>query len=120
MLLLLAVAINGCTSRHHLQKETALLVGESQEDVRDNVFNYDEQGGGEEDEVRPSLYLKDPPERQHISLPYVNSQDHTGHFSNLSQTKICSIVYNVYIEFLVGTPPPPPRGKKESLFCGRP
>ena len=54
MLLLLAVAINGCTSQRHLQKESALLVGESQEDVRDNVFNYDEQGGGEEDEVSPS------------------------------------------------------------------
>jgi len=54
VLLLLAVAINGCTSRHrHLQKESALLAGESEEDVRDNVLNYDEQGGGEEDEVRP-------------------------------------------------------------------
>ena len=65
MLLLLAVAINSCTSRRHLQKESALLVGESQEDVRDNVFNYDEQGGGEEDEVRPSLYLPAPRKTAH-------------------------------------------------------
>lgn len=28
-----------------------LLVGESEDDIRDNVLNYDEQGGGEEDEV---------------------------------------------------------------------
>lgn len=34
-----------------MRKGTGLLIGESEDDVRDNVFNYDEQGGGEEDEV---------------------------------------------------------------------
>lgn len=38
--------------RHHIKKGTGLLIGESEDDIRDNVFNYDEQGGGEEDEVR--------------------------------------------------------------------
>lgn len=52
VLLLLAVAITTCGRRHHIKKGTGLLVGESEDDVRDNVFNYDEQGGGEEDEVR--------------------------------------------------------------------
>lgn len=51
MLLLLAVAVTTCGRRHHIKKGTGLLVGESEDDVRDNVFNYNEQGGGEEDEV---------------------------------------------------------------------
>lgn len=52
VLLLLAVAVTTCRRRHHIKKGTGLLVGESEDDIRDNVFNYDEQGGGEEDEVR--------------------------------------------------------------------
>lgn len=51
VLLLLAVAVTSCRRRHHIRKGTGLLIGESEDDVRDNVFNYDEQGGGEEDEV---------------------------------------------------------------------
>uniref|UniRef100_UPI0037E86EA9 cadherin-15 n=1 Tax=Semicossyphus pulcher TaxID=241346 RepID=UPI0037E86EA9 len=50
LLLLLAVAVTTCGRRHHIKKGTGLLVGESEDDIRDNVFNYDEQGGGEEDE----------------------------------------------------------------------
>ncbi|XP_042349430.1 cadherin-15 isoform X2 [Plectropomus leopardus] len=50
LLLLLAVAVTSCGRRHHIKKATGLLVGESEDDIRDNVFNYDEQGGGEEDE----------------------------------------------------------------------
>ncbi|XP_029497236.1 cadherin-15-like [Oncorhynchus nerka] len=49
LLLLLAVAVGNCR-RHHMKKGEGLLVGESDEDIRDNVLNYDEQGGGEEDE----------------------------------------------------------------------
>uniref|UniRef100_A0A3Q3WXK7 Cadherin domain-containing protein n=1 Tax=Mola mola TaxID=94237 RepID=A0A3Q3WXK7_MOLML len=45
------IIIMACIAlRHHIRKETGLLVGESEDDIRDNVFNYDEQGGGEEDE----------------------------------------------------------------------
>lgn len=51
MLLLLAVALTTCSRRHHMKKGSGLLVGESEDDIRDNVLNYDEQGGGEEDEV---------------------------------------------------------------------
>ncbi|XP_047436799.1 cadherin-15 [Mugil cephalus] len=50
LLLLLTVAVTTCGRRHHIKKGTGLLVGESEDDIRDNVFNYDEQGGGEEDE----------------------------------------------------------------------
>ncbi|KAM3877057.1 cadherin-15 [Diretmus argenteus] len=50
LLLLLAVAVSTCRRRHHIKKGTGLLVGESEDDIRDNVLNYDEQGGGEEDE----------------------------------------------------------------------
>ncbi|XP_026802562.3 cadherin-15 [Pangasianodon hypophthalmus] len=49
LLLLLAVAVRTCT-RHGVKRGGGLLIGESDDDVRDNVFNYDEQGGGEEDE----------------------------------------------------------------------
>ncbi|XP_036400202.1 cadherin-15 [Megalops cyprinoides] len=48
LLLLLVVAVGNC--RRHAVKKTGLLVGVSDDDVRDNVLNYDEQGGGEEDE----------------------------------------------------------------------
>lgn len=51
VLLLLAVAVTTCGRRHQIKKGTGLLIGESEDDIRDNVFNYDEQGGGEEDEV---------------------------------------------------------------------
>lgn len=51
VLLLLAVAVTACERRHRIRKGTGLLISESEDDVRDNVFNYDEQGGGEEDEV---------------------------------------------------------------------
>lgn len=54
VLLLLAVVVTTCGRRHHMKKGTGLLGGESEDDIRDNVFNYDEQGGGEEDEVRGS------------------------------------------------------------------
>ncbi|XP_077374554.1 cadherin-15 [Festucalex cinctus] len=50
LLLLLAVAINSCGRQHHIKKGSGLLVGDSEDDIRDNVLNYDEQGGGEEDE----------------------------------------------------------------------
>nr|XP_019935451.1 PREDICTED: cadherin-15 [Paralichthys olivaceus] len=50
LLLLLAVAVTTCGRRHHIKKGAGLLVGESEDDIRDNVINYDEQGGGEEDE----------------------------------------------------------------------
>ncbi|KAJ7986042.1 hypothetical protein DPEC_G00346710 [Dallia pectoralis] len=50
LLLLLAVAVGNCRCRH-MKKGHGLLVGEeSDDDIRDNVLNYDEQGGGEEDE----------------------------------------------------------------------
>lgn len=51
MLLLLSVTLAACGRRHHMKKGTGLLVGDSEDDVRDNILNYDEQGGGEEDEV---------------------------------------------------------------------
>ncbi|XP_041917797.1 cadherin-15 [Alosa sapidissima] len=49
LLLLLTVAVGAC-KRHHMKKGGGLLIGVSDDDIRDNVFNYDEQGGGEEDE----------------------------------------------------------------------
>ncbi|KAJ8400473.1 hypothetical protein AAFF_G00395970 [Aldrovandia affinis] len=48
LLLLLVVAVGNCR-RHHIQKG-GLLDGVSDDDIRDNILNYDEQGGGEEDE----------------------------------------------------------------------
>ncbi|XP_056267893.1 cadherin-15 isoform X3 [Pseudoliparis swirei] len=57
LLLLLAVAVTTCGRRHHIKKGSGLLVGESEDDIRDNVFNYDEQGGGEEDENGFSIDL---------------------------------------------------------------
>ncbi|XP_051918431.1 cadherin-15 [Hippocampus zosterae] len=50
LLLLLAVAATSCGRRHPIKKGAGLLVGDSEDDIRDNVLNYDEQGGGEEDE----------------------------------------------------------------------
>ncbi|XP_008308154.2 cadherin-15 [Cynoglossus semilaevis] len=50
VLLLLAVVVTSCRRRHHNKKGTGLLIGESEDDIRDNVINYNEQGGGEEDE----------------------------------------------------------------------
>ncbi|XP_077449209.1 cadherin-15 [Stigmatopora argus] len=50
LLLFLAAVIRACGRRHHIKKGSGLLHGESEDDIRDNVLNYNEQGGGEEDE----------------------------------------------------------------------
>ncbi|KAI5619757.1 cadherin-15 precursor, partial [Silurus asotus] len=68
LLLLLAVAMRSCT-RRGVKKGGGLLIGESDDDIRDNVLNYDEQGGGEEDEdafnidlLRTPNHMVPPPE----------------------------------------------------------
>ncbi|XP_077569579.1 cadherin-15 [Stigmatopora nigra] len=50
LLLFLAAVIRACGRRHNIKKGSGLLHGESEDDIRDNVLNYNEQGGGEEDE----------------------------------------------------------------------
>lgn len=66
VLLLLAVAVRSCT-RRGVKKGRGLLIGESEDDVRDNVLNYDEQGGGEEDEVRIDKHCEIPRRYLHYS-----------------------------------------------------
>lgn len=55
VLLVLAVAVKGCR-RQNMKRDGGLLVGASDDDIRDNVFHYDEQGGGEEDEVTATTF----------------------------------------------------------------
>lgn len=80
MLLLLAVAVTACGRHHHMKKGTGLLVGESEDDVRDNVFNYDEQGGGEEDEACLPVCLFDclQEDSETLWLQHVVDADWTG------------------------------------------
>ncbi|XP_030649727.1 cadherin-15 [Chanos chanos] len=72
LLLLLAVAVGTCR-RHHIKKGGGLLVGESDDDIRDNVFNYDEQGGGEEDEDAFNIDLLRNPGDPASFAPQVSS-----------------------------------------------
>ncbi|XP_053722049.1 cadherin-15-like [Synchiropus splendidus] len=50
LLLLLAAGLRTTGKRRRMKKGKGLLVDDSEDDLRGNVFNYDEQGGGEEDE----------------------------------------------------------------------
>ncbi|KAG8437582.1 hypothetical protein GDO86_008334 [Hymenochirus boettgeri] len=47
LVLVLLLLLFRCSSNHHAQKG---LLADSEEDVRDSIFNYNEQGGGEEDQ----------------------------------------------------------------------
>nr|XP_055072421.1 cadherin-15 [Misgurnus anguillicaudatus] len=60
LLIVLAVTVRGCM-RPDMKKGGGLLIGTSEEDIRDNVFHYDEQGGGEEDEDAFNIdFLRNP------------------------------------------------------------
>ncbi|XP_073715622.1 cadherin-15 [Misgurnus anguillicaudatus] len=60
LLIVLAVTVRGCM-RPNMKKGGGLLIGTSEEDIRDNVFHYDEQGGGEEDEDAFNIdFLRNP------------------------------------------------------------
>ncbi|KAG5849322.1 hypothetical protein ANANG_G00108990 [Anguilla anguilla] len=75
LLLLLALTVWSCRKRP--VKEAGLLAGQSEDDVRDNVMNYDEQGGGEEDEKgynldqlrNPDAFIPPPA----LALPFFSS-----------------------------------------------
>ncbi|KAM4721647.1 cadherin-15 [Rhinophrynus dorsalis] len=71
LVLALLLLLFRCSPGHHAHKG---LLSDSEEDIRDNIFNYDEQGGGEEDQdgfdmnrlrnpvmlIPPSPHLKPP------------------------------------------------------------
>lgn len=41
--------------RREKERHTKQLLIDPEDDVRDNILKYDEEGGGEEDQVRPQL-----------------------------------------------------------------
>uniref|UniRef100_A0AAY4BK62 Cadherin domain-containing protein n=1 Tax=Denticeps clupeoides TaxID=299321 RepID=A0AAY4BK62_9TELE len=80
LLLLLAVTMRVC-SRHYMKKGVGLLVGVSDDDIRDNVLNYDEQGGGEQDENAFNInLLRNPSDNAMPPSPFMppGSSVHRG------------------------------------------
>lgn len=56
--LMLGLFLYSCWRRHKGLKEGMYHVSAHHgewEDIRENVLNYDEEGGGEQDQVRPAL-----------------------------------------------------------------
>uniref|UniRef100_A0A3B3S7C7 Cadherin 15, type 1, M-cadherin (myotubule) n=1 Tax=Paramormyrops kingsleyae TaxID=1676925 RepID=A0A3B3S7C7_9TELE len=75
LMLLLVVAVRNCRLRPI--KKGSILKGVSDDDIRDNVLNYNEQGGGEEDENaynieqlrNPSKLVPPFPGRGSVAVP---------------------------------------------------
>ncbi|XP_078066592.1 cadherin-15 isoform X2 [Mustelus asterias] len=60
LFLILLVAVSDCLHRRHHHKG---LLAASEDDIRDNILNYDEQGGGEEDQDAYNIdQLRNPDE----------------------------------------------------------
>lgn len=46
--------------RREKERQTKQLLIDPEDDVRDNILKYDEEGGGEEDQVRPPTHTHLP------------------------------------------------------------
>ncbi|TSK20067.1 Cadherin-15 [Bagarius yarrelli] len=92
LLLLLAVAVRSCT-RRGVKKGGGLLIGESEDDVRDNILNYDEQGGGEEDEDAFNIDLLRTP--NDMVLPPESFSPPGSSFHNWKQPRRRDTPYNL-------------------------
>lgn len=52
--------------RRDKERQAKQLLIDPEDDVRDNILKYDEEGGGEEDQVRASS--RRPPAKTHLSV----------------------------------------------------
>lgn len=76
--------------RRDKERQAKQLLIDPEDDVRDNILKYDEEGGGEEDQVRAAAPVTPCPLLDCVVLFFLPKHDHNPKSIQSSCTQTCS------------------------------